>query len=87
MSICEHLPPSFYIEDLLVVFLVTEKLEKDLLVLKDGGRVERTIDLNIEGMDNLNEQVRYMPRPDDPHNLLELIEIGQIGRASCRERV
>lgn len=54
----------------------TLKLEHDLLVLKDGGRVERTIDLNIEGVDNLNEQVTYAPRPDDPHNMLELIEIG-----------
>ncbi len=54
----------------------TLKLEHDLLVLKDGGRVERTIDLNIEGVDNLNEQVTYTPRPDDPHNMLELIEIG-----------
>ena len=52
------------------------KLEHDLLVLKDGGRVERTIDLNIEGVDNLNEQVTYTPRTDDPHNMLELIEIG-----------
>ncbi|SKA02440.1 Signal transduction histidine kinase [Trichlorobacter thiogenes] len=54
----------------------TLKLEHDLLVLKDGGRVERTIDLNIEGVDNLNEQVTYTPRADDPHNMLELIEIG-----------
>jgi len=54
----------------------TGKLQKDLMVLKDGGRVERTIDLNIEGLDNLNEQVSYTPRPDDPHNLLEMIEIG-----------
>lgn len=54
----------------------TLKLEHDLLVLKDGGRVERTLDLNIEGVDNLNEQVTYTPRPDDPHNMLELIEIG-----------
>jgi two-component system, sensor histidine kinase and response regulator len=52
------------------------KLEHDLQVLKDGGRVERTIDLNIEGIDNLNEQVTYAPHPDDPHNLLELIELG-----------
>ncbi|ACD95264.1 Hpt sensor hybrid histidine kinase [Trichlorobacter lovleyi SZ] len=52
------------------------KLEHDLLVLKDGGRVERTIDLNIEGVDTLNEQITYMPHSDDPHNLLELIEIG-----------
>jgi len=52
------------------------KLEHDLLVLKDGGRVERTIDLNIEGVDALNEQVTYTPHSDDPHNLLELIEIG-----------
>ena len=54
----------------------TLKLEKDLLVMKDGGRVERTIDLNIEGVDNLSQQVIYTPSADDPHNLLELIEIG-----------
>jgi two-component system, sensor histidine kinase and response regulator len=54
----------------------TLKLEHDLLVLKDGGRVERTLDLNIEGIDTLNEQVTYTPRADDPHNMLELIEIG-----------
>lgn len=53
-----------------------EKLKHDLLVLKDGGRVERIIDLNIEGLDNLNQQVVYSPQVDDPHNLLELIEIG-----------
>ena len=56
--------------------LKTEKLMQDLLVLKDGGRVMRIIDLNIEGMDNLNQQVVYTPQEDDPHNLLELIEIG-----------
>lgn len=54
----------------------TKKLEHDLLVLKDGGRVERTIDLNIEGIDNLNEQMTYTPSSDDPYNMLELIEIG-----------
>ena len=54
----------------------TKKLEHDLLVLKDGGRVERTIDLNIEGIDNLNEQMTYSPSSNDPYNLLELIEIG-----------
>ena len=54
----------------------TLKLEKDLMVLKNGGRVERVIDLNIEGVDNLNQQVIYTPHTDDPHNLLELIEIG-----------
>jgi two-component system, sensor histidine kinase and response regulator len=52
------------------------KLEKDLMVMKDGGRVERTIDLNIEGVDYLNQQIAYTPSADDPHNLLELIEIG-----------
>ncbi len=54
----------------------TLKLEHDLFVLKDGGRVERSTDLNIEGVDNLNEQVVYIPNADDPNNLLELIEIG-----------
>ena len=54
----------------------TLKLEHDLLVLKDGGRVERTTDLNVEGVDNLNEQVVYTPNDDDPNKLLELIEIG-----------
>ena len=52
------------------------KLEKDLMVMKDGGRVERIFDLNIEGVDYLNQQVTYTPSADDPHNLLELIEIG-----------
>lgn len=56
--------------------LKASKLEHDLLVLKDGGKVERTIDLNIDGVDSLNQQVTYTPRPNDPHNLLELIEIG-----------
>jgi two-component system, sensor histidine kinase and response regulator len=54
----------------------TLKLEHDLQVLKDGGRVERTTDLNIDGVDNLNEQVVYKPSSDSPNNLLELIEIG-----------
>jgi len=52
------------------------KLDHDLLILKDGGRVERTIDLNIEGVDTLNQQILYTPRPGDAHKLLELIEIG-----------
>jgi signal transduction histidine kinase/CheY-like chemotaxis protein/HPt (histidine-containing phosphotransfer) domain-containing protein len=52
------------------------KLDHDLLILKDGGRVDRTIDLNIEGVDTLNQQIIYAPRPDDAHKLLELIEIG-----------
>ena len=56
--------------------LKTEKLKHDLLVLKQGGRVMRIIDLNVEGVDNLDQQVVYTPQADDPHNLLELIELG-----------
>ncbi|MFZ4855310.1 MAG: response regulator [Desulfuromonadaceae bacterium] len=52
------------------------KLDHDLQILKDGGRVERTIDLNIEGVDVLNQQIIYTPRGDDAHKLIELIEIG-----------
>jgi signal transduction histidine kinase/CheY-like chemotaxis protein/HPt (histidine-containing phosphotransfer) domain-containing protein len=52
------------------------KLDHDLKILKDGGRVERTIDLNIEGIDALTQQITYTPRGDDAHKLLELIEIG-----------
>jgi two-component system, sensor histidine kinase and response regulator len=51
------------------------KLDHDLQILKDGGRVERTIDLNIEGVDVLNQQIIYTPRGDDAHKLIELIEI------------
>lgn len=53
-----------------------EKLEHDLMVLKTGGEVGRTIDLNIDGIDNLKEEVTYIPQGDDQHNLLALIEIG-----------
>ena len=52
------------------------KLDHDLQILKDGGRVERTVDLNIEGVDVLNQQIIYTPRGDDAHKLIELIEIG-----------
>ncbi len=52
------------------------KLDHDLQILKDGGNVERTIELNIEGVDALNQQIIYTPRGDDAHKLLELIEIG-----------
>jgi PAS domain S-box-containing protein len=54
----------------------SRKLAHDLLVLKDGGEVERTVDLNVENVDNMQQKVRYAPRPDDPTNLLELVEIG-----------
>ncbi len=52
------------------------KLDHDLLILKDGGRVDRIIDLNIEGVDTINQQITYTPGLDDAHKLLELIEIG-----------
>ncbi len=52
------------------------KLDHDLLILKDGGRVERTVDLNIEGVDSLNQQVTYVPHANDANKLLEIIEIG-----------
>ena len=52
------------------------KLQHDLLVLKDGGRVEQVIRLNIDGVEQMNKVVNYIPSSDDPNNMLELIEIG-----------
>ena len=54
----------------------TEKLEKDLLVLQNGGVVYQRIALNIEGLDEMVREVKYSPPKDDDRYVLEAIEIG-----------
>ena len=54
------------------------KVHHDLLVLQNGGRVDRIIELNVEGVDNLNKQIVYQPTAADSSNLLELIEISPL---------
>jgi signal transduction histidine kinase len=56
----------------------TFKLEHDLLVLQDGGQVKRTVHLNIEGVDNLVQQVTFTTQGKSTHNLLELIEVSPL---------
>jgi len=56
----------------------TFKLEHDLLVLQDGGQVKRTVHLNIEGVDNLVQQVTFTMQGKSTHNLLELIEVSPL---------
>lgn len=53
-----------------------DKLEYDLKVLRDGGTVERSLDLNVEGVESISQKVEYTPGDYAPHNMLELIEIG-----------
>jgi signal transduction histidine kinase/DNA-binding response OmpR family regulator len=54
----------------------TEKLEKDLLVLQNGGVVFQRIALNIEGQDEMVREVKYTPAKDDDRYVLEAIELG-----------
>ncbi len=62
------------------------KLEHDLQVLKAGGTVQRVIDLNMEGHDQMRREVRYQPPADATAYIMELIEIspllGQINQKS-----
>lgn len=58
------------------IHVKTEKLEKDLLVLQNGGVVYQRIALNIEGLDEMVREVKYSPPKDDDRYVLEAIEIG-----------
>jgi signal transduction histidine kinase/ActR/RegA family two-component response regulator len=52
-----------------------EKLEHDLLVLRDGGTVQQVIHLNVEGMDEMVRQVQFQPDAEDKRYIMELIEL------------
>ena len=54
----------------------TDKLEELILILQNGGRASQTIALNVEGLDEMVRTVDYVPMPDEPGFLLEMIEIG-----------
>ncbi|HQO29114.1 MAG TPA: hybrid sensor histidine kinase/response regulator, partial [Accumulibacter sp.] len=52
------------------------KLEHDILVLRDGGQVQRVIRLNVEGHDEMVRSVDFVPQNDITAHVLELIELG-----------
>lgn len=52
-----------------------DKLEHDLLVLRDGGTVQQVIHLNVEGMDEMLRQVQFQPDAGDKRYIMELIEL------------
>lgn len=54
----------------------TRKLEHDILVLRDGGQVRRTIQLNVEGHDEMVRTVDFIRQDDGSTYVLELIELG-----------
>lgn len=54
-----------------------EKLRHDLDVLKTGGTVRQTINLNIEGHDQMLREMRYQPEQGLAY-VMEIIEIGPL---------
>ncbi len=57
------------------ILAMTDQLEKDLLVLQQGGTVTHRVALNIEGQDEMVREVHYIPQSDDHRYVLEVIEI------------
>jgi signal transduction histidine kinase/DNA-binding NarL/FixJ family response regulator len=55
-----------------------QKLEHDLLVLKNGGTVRREILLNIEGRDAMIREENYRPVAGEDSYVMELIEIAPL---------
>ncbi|MGB2681975.1 MAG: ATP-binding protein [Candidatus Competibacter sp.] len=51
------------------------KLEHDLAVLKDGGKVQQLIYLNVEGMDQMVRQATFKPDASDQNYVMEIIEL------------
>ncbi|MDP1606756.1 MAG: EAL domain-containing protein [Rhodocyclaceae bacterium] len=56
----------------------TDKLLQDIQVLRDGGRVERRVVLNIEGRDEMVREATYRPDPDGRGHVMEIIEIAPL---------
>ena len=54
---------------------MTDQLEKDLIVLQQGGSVTHRIALNIEGQDEMVREVYYAPQANDQRYVMEVIEI------------
>lgn len=54
----------------------TRKLEHDILVLRDGGQVQRAINLNVEGHEEMIRSVNFVRQEDSDSHVLELIELG-----------
>ena len=52
------------------------KLERDLMVLKEGGTIQQLIYLNLEGMDQMIREVTFRPDLKDRAYIMEIIEIG-----------
>ncbi|MEW5771329.1 MAG: ATP-binding protein [Pseudomonadota bacterium] len=52
-----------------------DKLRQDILVLDRGGTVRQTIDLNLQGRDQMLREVRYLPARDAGGHVMELIEL------------
>ena len=54
------------------------KMHHDLAVLKNGGRVQQVVYLNIEGHDEMVREVSYQPDPEARGYVMELIEIAPL---------
>ena len=54
------------------------KLQKDIAVLKNGGRVERSLPLNISEIDNIVHAVDYVAERGGERYVMELIEISPL---------
>ena len=52
-----------------------DKLRGDLQVLREGGTVQRMVQLNLEGQDQMLREVSYTPPPGDERYVMELIEL------------
>ncbi len=54
------------------------KMHHDLAVLKNGGRVQQVVYLNIEGHDQMVREVSFQPDPEARGYVMELIEIAPL---------
>jgi signal transduction histidine kinase/CheY-like chemotaxis protein len=52
-----------------------DKLNHDIQVLNQGGRVRQNVDLNLEGQDQMIREVHYQPTDRASTYVLELIEL------------
>ncbi|MBL8260628.1 MAG: response regulator [Candidatus Competibacteraceae bacterium] len=52
-----------------------EKLERDLVVLKEGGTVQQLIYLNVEAVDHMLRQATFKPDASDRRYVMEIIEL------------
>ncbi len=67
-----------------------DRLEHDLKVLRDGGRVRQNINLNVTAQEEMVREVQFVPPPGAQPYVMELIEIqpllGQIRRRTAELR-